>query len=64
LNEDEEAVLCYILYCADEGAATDMQSLFHGFMALANYYESRCEYERAAYYAYKCLNSDDRKSEA
>ncbi|TMW41168.1 hypothetical protein DOY81_013753, partial [Sarcophaga bullata] len=58
------AVKCYIMYCNDERAAADKQSLYHGYMTLANYYESNGEYDRASHYAYKCLESDDRKSEA
>ncbi|KAI8117955.1 Cell division cycle protein 23 like protein [Lucilia cuprina] len=58
------AVKCYIMYCNDERAAADKQSLYHGYMTLANYYESKEEYDRASHYAYKCLESDDRKSEA
>ncbi|EDW90524.1 cell division cycle protein 23 homolog [Drosophila yakuba] len=64
LGDHETAVHCYIMYCEDERAATDKQSLYQGFITLANYYEKKCEYERAAYYAYKCLDSDDRKTEA
>ncbi|TDG46546.1 hypothetical protein AWZ03_006984 [Drosophila navojoa] len=64
LGDNETAVHCYIMYCEDERAATDKQSLYQGFMTLANYYEKKCDYERAAYYAYKCLDSDDRKTEA
>ncbi|XP_065358342.1 cell division cycle protein 23 homolog [Calliphora vicina] len=58
------AVKCYIMYCDDDRAAADKQSLYHGYMTLANYYESKEEYDRASHYAYKCLESDDRKSEA
>ncbi|KAH8353013.1 hypothetical protein KR084_008330, partial [Drosophila pseudotakahashii] len=64
LGDHETAVHCYIMYCEDERAATDKQSLYQGFITLANYYEKKGEYERAAYYAYKCLDSDDRKTEA
>lgn len=53
------AVKCYIMYCNDERAAADKQSLYHGYMTLANYYESKEEYDRASHYAYKCLESDD-----
>ncbi|KAL7741271.1 hypothetical protein ACLKA6_015154 [Drosophila palustris] len=64
LGDHETAVHCYLLYCEDERAATDKQSLYQGFMTLANYYEKKGDYERAACYAYKCLDSDDRKNEA
>ncbi|KAH8323541.1 hypothetical protein KR067_013235, partial [Drosophila pandora] len=64
LGDHETAVHCYIMYCEDERAATDKQSLYQGFITLANYYEKKADYERAAYYAYKCLDSDDRKTEA
>ncbi|XP_073827165.1 cell division cycle protein 23 [Musca autumnalis] len=64
LGEFDLAVHCYMLYCSDERAAADKQSLYHGYMTLANYYESKGEYDRASHYAYKCLESDDRKSEA
>ncbi|XP_013103699.2 cell division cycle protein 23 homolog [Stomoxys calcitrans] len=64
LGDFDLAVNCYILYCDDEPAAADKQSLYHGYMTLANYYESKGEYDRASHYAYKCLESDDRKSEA
>lgn len=59
LGDHETAVHCYMLYCEDERAATDKQSLYQGFMTLANYYEKKGDYERAACYAYKCLDSDD-----
>ncbi|XP_001356041.1 cell division cycle protein 23 homolog [Drosophila pseudoobscura] len=64
LGDHETAVHCYIMYCEDERAATDKQSLYQGFITLANYYEKKGDYERAAYYAYKCLDSDERKAEA
>ncbi|KAH8282702.1 hypothetical protein KR054_009220, partial [Drosophila jambulina] len=64
LGDHETAVHCYILYCEDERAATDKQSLYQGFITLANYYEKKGDYDRAAFYAYKCLDSDDRKTEA
>ncbi|XP_037958698.1 cell division cycle protein 23 homolog [Teleopsis dalmanni] len=60
----EEAVQCYIMYCEDERAASDRQCLYHGYITLANYYESKDDFDRAAHYAYKCLESDDRKAEA
>ncbi|XP_036327732.1 cell division cycle protein 23 homolog [Rhagoletis pomonella] len=63
-GEYEDAVQCYIMYCDDERAATDKQSLYHGFMTLANYYESKGQFDKASHYAYKCLESDERKSEA
>ncbi|KAH8258577.1 hypothetical protein KR038_010418, partial [Drosophila bunnanda] len=64
LGDHETAVHCYIMYCEDERAATDKQSLYQGFITLANYYEKKGDYDRAAFYAYKCLDSDDRKTEA
>ncbi|EDW77381.2 uncharacterized protein Dwil_GK18267 [Drosophila willistoni] len=64
LGDHETAVHCYIMYCEDERAVTDKQCLYQGFITLANYYEKKGEYERAAYYAYKCLDSEDRKTEA
>ncbi|XP_030384178.1 cell division cycle protein 23 homolog [Scaptodrosophila lebanonensis] len=64
LGDHETAVHCYIMYCEDERAATDKQSLYQGFITLANYYEKKGDYERASCYAYKCLDSDDRKLEA
>ncbi|XP_011178435.1 cell division cycle protein 23 homolog [Zeugodacus cucurbitae] len=63
-GEIEDAVQCYIMYCDDERAATDKQSLYHGFMTLANYYEGKGQFDKASHYAYKCLESDERKSEA
>uniref|UniRef100_A0A1A9WZY1 Cyclosome subunit 8 n=1 Tax=Glossina brevipalpis TaxID=37001 RepID=A0A1A9WZY1_9MUSC len=64
LGDYDLAANCYAKYCDDERAATDKQSLYHGYMTLANFYENKGEYDRASYYAYKCLESDDRKSEA
>uniref|UniRef100_A0A1B0FIR9 Cyclosome subunit 8 n=1 Tax=Glossina morsitans morsitans TaxID=37546 RepID=A0A1B0FIR9_GLOMM len=64
LGDYDLAANCYATYCDDERAATDKQSLYHGYMTLANFYENKGEYDRASYYAYKCLESDDRKSEA
>ncbi|XP_067625055.1 cell division cycle protein 23 homolog [Eurosta solidaginis] len=64
LGEFDDAVQCYIMYCADERAATDKQSLYHGYMTLANYYENKEQFDKASHYAYKCLESDERKSEA
>ncbi|XP_055920521.1 cell division cycle protein 23 homolog [Eupeodes corollae] len=64
LGNIESAVPAYISYCADERAAADKQSLFHAYITLANYYENNGQYEKAAHYAYKCLESDEKKSEA
>lgn len=58
-GEIEDAVQCYIMYCDDERAATDKQSLYHGFMTLANYYEGKGQFDKASHYAYKCLESDE-----
>lgn len=59
LGNYDDAVHCYMLYCEDERAAADKQSLYHGYMTLANYYENKGQYDQAAHYAYKCLESDD-----
>lgn len=59
LGAFNSAVQCYIMYCNDESAIADKQSLYHGFMTCANYYESNGDYERASYYAYKCLDSEE-----
>lgn len=53
------AVQCYVMYCNDERVIADKQSLFHGYMTLANYYESHGDYDRASHYAYKCLESEE-----
>lgn len=64
LGNIESAIPAYLSYCVDERAAADKQSLYHAYITLANYYETNGQYEKAAHFAYKCLESDEKKSEA
>lgn len=64
LGNIESAVPAYLSYCVDERATADKQSLFHAYITLANYYEINEKYDKAAHFAYMCLESDEKKSEA
>ncbi|CAD6998419.1 cell division cycle protein 23 homolog [Ceratitis capitata] len=63
-GEKDDAAQCYIIFSDDERATTDKQNLYHSLMVLATYFEERGEFDKASHYAYKCLESDEKKSEA
>ncbi|XP_055386594.1 cell division cycle protein 23 homolog [Condylostylus longicornis] len=64
LGSIENAIPSYRSYCLDERATVDKQSLYHAYITLGNYYESKGNYDEASHFAYKCLDSEEKKSEA
>lgn len=59
MDDIENAVEAYLLYCDDEKSIVDKQSLCRAYKTLSNYYESISNYERATYFAYKCMEYDE-----
>jgi anaphase-promoting complex subunit 8 len=64
LGDLTNAVPAYLNFCEDERAVVDKTSLCRAYMVLANYYDKEQSYDKATYFANKCLDHEEAKSEA
>lgn len=59
MNNIASALPAYLSYCENENIITDKASLCRAFKILSTYFQSISNYERATYYAYRCLKYDE-----